>query len=966
LAGVSLAIKTSFKNGGVVMKTEVALRESLARTQAILDAAVDAIVTIDEQGIIESANPAVERMFGYQPSELIGKNVSMLMPAPHRERHDGYLQHYLQTGEAKVIGIGRELEAQHRGGRVFPIELTLSEVQTGGDRRHFTGIIRDITSRKQAEKALRQSQDRTQAILDAAVDAIITINKHGIVESANPAVERMFGYPPRDLIGRNVSMLMPSPHREQHDSYLRRYLQTGEAKVIGVGRELEAQRRDGSLFPIELALSEVPGEGMRYFTGIIRDITVRKQAEEALLRADALKDEFLANTSHELRTPLNGIIGIGQSMLDGAAGPLAEEQRRNLDMIVASGRRLANLVNDLLDFSKLRHEQIALCCLPTDLHALVEFVLTVSRTLIGSRLLRLFNRIDPEVPLVECDADRVQQILFNLVGNAIKFTPSGVVEVSAEQQDGRIEITVLDTGVGIPSDKMEFIFGSFSQIDGSTGREQGGTGLGLAITRQLVALHGGTIRVASEIGSGSRFTFDLPRSATSRAMLTAQDRMTEPMGRILSDVNLRLSSTAAVDRKKDGSGFHVLVVDDEPVNRQVLMNYLSLVGYDVKTATDGEEALAYLESGKPCDLMLLDVMMPKISGFEVCERIRRKQTPADLPVIMLTARNRVSDLVSGFGAGANDYLAKPFASDELLARVRVHLELAKINDSYARFVPRQFLEQLGHERILDVSLGDQVQREMTVLFSDIRDFTKISERMSPAETFGFVNDYLGAMEPAITLHKGVVDKFVGDAVMALFPQSPDDAISAALDMLQRAERLNAEKTTADKLPVRIGIGLHTGSLILGTIGARNRMDTTVISDAVNLASRVENLTKTYRVPLLITGETFQGLLHPGRFALRRIDRVLVQGKAQPVVLYEVLDALPSIERSAREKTLEEFDAGLAACERQEFAVAVEKFRNVISHDPADYVAKFLLARIEQLQKGTPTPDAGVHRMPKHF
>ena len=173
----------------------------------------------------------------------------------------------------------------------------------------------------------------------------------------------------------------------------------------------------------------------------------------ALLRADALKDEFLANTSHELRTPLNGIIGIGQSILDGAAGELTDQQRRNLGMIVASGRRLANLLNDLLDFSKLRHESIKLHRAPTDICALTDLVLTVSRTLVGNRPLRLFNRIDPAGPLVDVDEDRIQQVLFNLVGNAIKFTPAGVVEVSAKAAGDWLDLTVSDTGTGIARER---------------------------------------------------------------------------------------------------------------------------------------------------------------------------------------------------------------------------------------------------------------------------------------------------------------------------------------------------------------------------------------------------------------------------------------------------------------------------------------------------------------------------------
>ena len=472
--------------------------ESQYRLQAVLDTAVDGIITIDERGIIQSANPAVGKLFGFaSATELVGRNVSILMPSSHGQQHDEYIARYIRTGEARVVGIGRELEAVRRDGSIFPIELAVSEVP-GDGARYFTGIIRDISARKQAEEALRESQARIQAVLNTAVDGILTIDERGVIESANPSAGRLFGYDPAELVGRNISMLMPADHAKAHDGYIERYLRTGEARVVGLGREVEGLRRDGSTFPAELAVSEVRFGDQLRFTGIIRDITVRKNAEQALLRADAMKDEFLANTSHELRTPLNGIIGIGQSMLDGATGPLSEEQQRNLGMVVASGRRLASLVNDILDFSKLRHETVELHRRPTDLHALTELVLAISRTLVGKRALRLFNRIDAQVPLVEVDEDRVQQILFNLVGNAVKFTQAGAVEVSAKVRDEWLDLTVSDTGAGISAERLETIFESFSQGDGSVAREQGGTGLGLAISRQLAELHGGSISVTSE------------------------------------------------------------------------------------------------------------------------------------------------------------------------------------------------------------------------------------------------------------------------------------------------------------------------------------------------------------------------------------------------------------------------------------------------------------------------------------
>jgi two-component system sensor histidine kinase ChiS len=923
--------------------------ESQYRLQTVLDTAVDGIITIDERGIIQSANLAAGNIFGFDANELIGQNLSILMPSAHGQQHDGYIARYVRTGEARIVGIGRELQALRRDGSIFPMELAVSEVP-GNGARYFTGIIRDISARKRAEEALCESQARIRAVLDTAVDGIITIDEHGIIESANRAVGRLFGYEPAQLIGRNVSLLMPAAHSKAHDAYLERYLQTGEARVVGIGREVEGLRGDGSTFPAELAVSEVRFGDQRRFTGIVRDITVRKQAEEALLRADALKDEFLANTSHELRTPLNGIIGIGQSMLDGATGALTDEQRRNLGMVVASGRRLSSLVNDLLDFSKLRHETVELHCRPTDLHALTDLVLMISRTLVGKRTLRLFNRIDTQVPLVEVDEDRVQQILFNLIGNAIKFTPAGAVEVSAKVRNEWLDLTVSDTGIGIEVERLETIFNSFSQGDGSVAREQGGTGLGLAISKQLVELHGGTISVASNVGVGSRFTFSLPLSLTTRGMITLDSRPDEPVSQVLADVDLNRKAAVASAQSSAGSGYRVLVVDDEPVNVQALVNFLTLAKYDVVAAADGQEALDYLNLGSRCDIVLLDVMMPKMSGFDVCQRIREKYSPVELPVILLTAKNRVSDLVNGFGAGANDYLTKPFASDELMARVSVHLELAKINDSYARFVPRQFLEQLGKDRIIDVSLGDQVQREMTVLFSDIRNFTRMSEAMTPAETFSFINQYLGAMGPAISGHNGIIDKYVGDAVMALFPRRADDAVQGALEMIWRLDAWNMQRGERGDPPVKIGIGLHTGSLMLGTVGALERMDTTVISDAVNLASRVESLTKTYRLPLIITEETYLALQDPSAIAVRRIDRVLVQGKSQPVVLYEVLDADDLSARLSKQRALVDFEAGQSRYEARDFHGAIDYFERALAHHPSDTVVGVLLERARRLSE----------------
>jgi two-component system sensor kinase FixL len=274
-------------------KAETQLLESEARMGAILAAAVDAIIIIDDHGTIESLNKAAERLFGYDSTEMVGRNVKMLMPSPYRTEHDDYLLNYNTTGIKKIIGSGREVVGLRKNGGTFPMDLAVSEVTMGG-RRVFTGIVRDITERKRAEEQLLESDARTRAILAAAVDAIITIDEHGLIESLNGAAERLFGYTAAEMTGQNVKMLMPPPYRAEHDGYLTNYTTTGIKKIIGSGREVVGLRKNGETFPMDLAVSEVLLGGRRLFTGIVRDITERKKAEEQLLESEARTRAILA------------------------------------------------------------------------------------------------------------------------------------------------------------------------------------------------------------------------------------------------------------------------------------------------------------------------------------------------------------------------------------------------------------------------------------------------------------------------------------------------------------------------------------------------------------------------------------------------------------------------------------------------------------------------------------------------
>ncbi len=715
---------------------------------------------------------------------------------------------------------------------------------------------------------------------------------------------------------------------------------------------------------------------------------------EQLQRLDRLKDEFLANTSHELRTPLNGMIGIAESMIDGATGELSELQKQNLLLVAQSGHRLANLVNDILDFSKLQHKSIELQLKPVGLRAIAEVVLTLSQSLIKGKNLRLINRIPQEFPAAFADENRLQQILYNLVGNSIKFSESGTVEVSAALQKGdnqriptqppttnhqQIIITVADTGIGIPEHHLDRIFESFEQGDGSTAREYGGTGLGLAVTKQLVELHGGKIWVESTVGKGSRFSFTLaiapgsveiasspispisPISLEEDRSLSGENSPTpkeaidkvavslvsSPEKTDLPQKNQSILTVKPDPELPDLEQLKVLIVDDEPVNLQVLVNYLSLQNYSITQASNGQEALKLLENGFKPDLILLDVMMPKMTGYEVCEKLRQRFPASELPVLMLTAKNQVSDMVEGFENGANDYLSKPISKNELIARIKTHMKLAKINLAYGRFVPHEFLRLLHKESILDVKLGDQSKREMSILFSDLRDFTSLSELMTPEETFHFINDYLSCMEPAIIEHGGFIDKYIGDAIMALFSQSADDAVKAGISMLTRLQEYNQNRIQAGKMPIKIGVGINTGDLMLGTVGGKDRMDGTVIGDAVNLASRLEGLTKNYRASLLISHQSFLKLENPNDYAIRLIDQVQVKGKSEMVTIFEVFDADPPEIKAAKLQTQSTFEEAIFLYNQQQYRAAAELLEDCLKLNPGDRVIELYLERTQQ-------------------
>ncbi|WP_316347206.1 response regulator [Desulfuromonas acetoxidans] len=440
----------------------------------------------------------------------------------------------------------------------------------------------------------------------------------------------------------------------------------------------------------------------------------------ALSRMDQLKDEFLANTSHELRTPLAGIIGIAESLLAGSGGQLSELARHNLHMVVSSSRRLTSLINDILDFTRLRNRDLPLNLKAVDVKAVADVVLSLLTPLAEAKQLTLVNQIDAALPCTHADEDRIQQIFYNLIGNAIKFSDQGEIVVTGQQVNGWLELSVRDQGIGIDADSLKTIFEPFEQADSGAGRASQGAGLGLAITRNLVQLHGGDLSVESQLGQGSTFCFTLPVSEWAAQTAASSIATLQPLSAPLpSSVLLpeHAAEEATPPQTQEEGDFSILVVDDEPVNLQVLVNQLHVARYRVRIANSGQQALDLVEEETP-DLILLDIMMPHMTGYEVCQRLRRTYNAAQLPVIMLTARSRVSDVVQGFQAGANDYVAKPFSRDILLARVRTQLQLGRAYQTLAENM--RLKKELEQRQQTELELS-QTQRRLAQLLDSVDD-----------------------------------------------------------------------------------------------------------------------------------------------------------------------------------------------------------------------------------------------------
>jgi len=525
---------------------------------------------------------------------------------------------------------------------------------------------------------LRESEHRLERLIAAAHDAIIMVDSAGRVCLWNDTASRTFGYTREEALGQPLHPLIAPDSASQAGAGLRSFAESGEGAAVGKTLELDARRRSGETFPVELSLAPLQLHGEWHAIGIVRDITERRRAEEALRQhaeqlaaakqaaeaADAAKSQFLANMSHEIRTPLNGILGMAALLQE---SPLDPEQREHAALLRRSGQLLLSLVNDILDFSKIEAGRLELELADFGVRAAIEDVAAMLRLEAASKGLRLTTCVDPALPRrLRGDPLRLRQVIANLGKNAVKFSASGEVRIEAALEadlghGARVRVTVTDQGIGIPAAKLGSLFSPFTQADGSITRRFGGTGLGLAISKQLVEMMGGAIGVESEEGKGSRFWFSvaLAHSTDASASSTGTHRAVPALPPTVEELASR-------------RGGRVLVADDNEVNRVLVSKILERLGYRAVVVENGQQALAALRA-QAVDAILMDCQMPELDGYEATRRIRAGDAPDPrVPIVALTAHALAGVREQCLAAGMDDYVSKPIDPrrlDEVLQRL---------------------------------------------------------------------------------------------------------------------------------------------------------------------------------------------------------------------------------------------------------------------------------------------------------
>jgi len=655
-------------DGGVVVfhditerrRAEGFLRASEERFRAITQSATDAIVSADATGRITSWNQGAKAIFGYTESEVLGRPLAVLIPESYRSAHERGLKRFRETGIPRVIGRTVELHGRRKNGREFPLELSLATWESGSGR-YFSGIIRDTTERKEAEEAIRASEQRFRTMAETmpATVAIYQGTGHAYV---NPAAQEMLGYTRDELL--HCSFL-DYVHPDFQGIVRERSLARQRGEIVPSRYEIKLVHRDGHSLWVDFSGTAIEYEGQPAVLGVAVDITQRKDLEQAQQKAveaaeaaSHAKSTFLANMSHEIRTPMNAVIGMTELLLE---TELTCAQREYLGIVKDSAESLLALINDILDFSKIDAGRLELEYTPFQVREILGDTMKGVALRASGKEVEVAIHVRPNVPeIVVGDALRLRQIVSNLVGNAIKFTQRGevvldVCEENACADETCLHFTVRDTGIGIQRDKLGSIFDAFSQADASTTRRFGGTGLGLTICARLVSLMQGRLWVESEPGLGSRFHF------------------TARFGRAMHPTAMPAATFEAL------SGLRVLVVDDNQTNQLILREMLTSWAMHPTTVSDADSALGELcrahQLGRPHRIVLTDVHMPGVDGFDLTERIKASPELDGTVILMLTSGDGPGDIERCRAVGGSAHLMKPIKQSELFDAIVVALRI---------------------------------------------------------------------------------------------------------------------------------------------------------------------------------------------------------------------------------------------------------------------------------------------------
>ena len=612
-----------------------------AKHEAILNASLDALITINAEGKVIDYNQIASETFGWEFHEIVGQNLAeFIIPPAFRDAHHHGMDKYLKTKIGPVLNKRIELTALHKTGYTFPIEINIAPIETENDTL-FTAFIRDISERLQTESELRVAAQTFES-----GEPIFICDPEGTILRINQAFTEVTGYEEAEVIGQNPRILSSDQHPPE-------YYKNLWASLIEHGQwkgEIYNKRKNGEVYPEYINISAVK-DGKHKITHYIAhfmDISEQKENERKLRKAqhqaeisNKAKSNFLASMSHEIRTPMNAVLGILELLQH---TKLTNQQIQLVQTGCDSGELLLSIINDILDFTKMEIDKLKLESNAFDLHQLIAGCNELLQTMAHEKHITLQSQLSEDLPrFVMGDATRLRQILINLINNAIKFTSEGRVEVIAtvDSIDDKILIMrcrIKDTGIGIEETNLSSLFDEFTMVDQTHSRQYEGTGLGLAICKRLVTLMGGKIQVSSTIGQGSTFEFTVQLAIANDMQL--QQQPTKPQ-------QLPSSST------------RILLAEDNRANQMVISSILEFANLKIDVVDNGFKAVEAVQQ-QHYDIVLMDISMPGMDGMTATQTIRKLDGDvANIPIIALTAHTLNGDKERFLEAGMNDYLSKP-------------------------------------------------------------------------------------------------------------------------------------------------------------------------------------------------------------------------------------------------------------------------------------------------------------------